>query len=120
MQPFQPKAQKRAIQVVLNLSVYGTGNCYGARLRKGLDAGGNVDAVAEYVVPVGQDVTEMNTDAELNRSVARCVLGRDRRLDVHGAACRRNHAGEFRQNSVAEKFYDPAAMCLDMGPETDI
>jgi len=84
-----------------------------------LEAGRDVDAVAQDIVTVDHDVADMDADAKLKPALLRHlrVAGHHPALDVHGAAHRIDDAREFRQQAVARGLHDASAMCSHLGLE---
>ena len=95
--------------------VDGVGDRDPARLGKAFDAGGDVDAVAEDVVAVDDDVADMNADPVLQEiGLGRAVAAPGhRRLEGDAALHRVHGGGEFNQQAVAGRLDDPAAMLGD-------
>jgi hypothetical protein len=86
-----------------------------AGLRQVLDAGGDVDVVAEQVGAVGHDLAVVDADPELQplgRRQAGIALSQ-RRLHLDGAAHRRHRVGELGDDAVAGGVGDAAAMLGD-------
>jgi hypothetical protein len=63
------QAQERLRDLVANLIEHGAGDADSTGLCQRLDACGDVYAVAEQVTVVGLNVTEMQSDAELDAAV---------------------------------------------------
>lgn len=78
---------------------------------------GDIDAVAKYVAILGDDIAQIDADAEYDSTVRGFpgVRRRHRLLQRHGAAHRIHHAGEFRQYAVAHQFDDAAMVIRDNG-----
>src|SRR5262249_46143577 len=79
--------------------------------------GRNVNAIAVDVVIIADDVTHINTNAELNAPVG-CdfsVALQHSALDVHRAAHGVNNADEFYQHTVASGLDDATAVFRDLG-----
>ena len=87
-----------------------------ARLGEPFQAGGDVDAVAEDVVVLDDDVAEVDADAELDaRLVGRAAVAVGHAgLDGDGAAHRLDGAGEIDQQAIAGALDDAAAVGGDM------
>jgi hypothetical protein len=77
-----------------------------AGLGQGLDAGGDIDAVAVYVVAIDDDVADIDADAEFDPMVGRCagVALADLALDLYGAGHGIDGAGELDEGAVAHQF----------------
>ena len=72
-----------------------------------LQPGGDVDPVAEHVAVGGDDIAEVDADAQLQRPA------RERVLDRHGRVERLAHAAESRKEAVAGRLEEVAAVALD-------
>jgi hypothetical protein len=87
-----------------------------ARFCERLQAGRDIDAVAEDVVTVNDDVTEIDPDPEPDLA----VLGHTgfaidhRPLQLGGTAHRVDDAREFHQHPVVGRLYDAAGMLADL------
>ena len=83
-----------------------------AGLSDAFQARGDVDAIAEDVAIVRDDVADVNADAQLNPPGRRDIeVGAGHgKLDIDGTARRIDRAGKFSQHSVAGSPDDPAAM----------
>ena len=77
--------------------------------------GGDIDAVAENVVIVDDDVADMDADAKCDAAILRHgrIGLRHGALNVERAAHRVDRAGEFDQHAVAGRLDDAAAMFGD-------
>ena len=88
-----------------------------ARLGQCLQPRRDIDAVAEDVVVLDNDVAEIDADAERDTP----ILGQlgvaihHRALDLGGAADRIHDTRKFHQQSVAGGLHDPAAVLDDLG-----
>ena len=87
-----------------------------AGVRDAFEASRDVDAVAEDVVVVDDDVADMNADAKLD---ALCfgyidIAVRHAALNLDGATHRVDRAAEFDQHSVAGGLDDAAPMLGDL------
>jgi hypothetical protein len=83
-----------------------------ARLGNAFKACGDIDAVAENVVVIKNDVTDMDTDAEFDPLIlrhSRILLGHAT-LDFHRAAQRIDDAAKLDQHTVTGRFDDAASM----------
>ncbi len=83
-----------------------------ARLRDMLDLVSDIDAVADQVLAVDQDIAEIDPDPEPHAAVLGHVRahGFNSLLDVRGATQRFDRAGEFGHDAVARASEDPALM----------
>jgi hypothetical protein len=88
-----------------------------ARFGDAFKAGGNIDAVAEDIIIIKNDVTDMNADAEFDPLILRhggILLGHAA-LEFNRAAHCIDSAGKLDQHSVARSLDDVAAMRGDCG-----
>jgi hypothetical protein len=76
----------------------------------------DIDAVAEDIVLIDDDVADVNADAEFDSGILRyaAVLCGHVALDFHCATRGVYDAGEFHQQTVAGRFDDPSAMLRDL------
>jgi len=84
-------------QLVLHVIAHGARDANPAGLGQTLQPRGNVDAVAEDILAIDDDVAEIDADAEVDAAIGRQVgvtLGH-RALDLDGAAHGIDDAGEF-------------------------
>lgn len=103
------------IQTVPNLpiAIIGKGNAAG--LGKPFEARGNIDAVAQQVIPFRNHVAHMDTDAKLDlprrrdAAIAFCHAA----LDGNGTTHVVNRAGKFQQITIARRIGDAAAVVGD-------
>ena len=95
-------------QAIAHLVAHGTMHADAAGLRQRLQARGHVDAVAEHIATIGDDVAQVHADAE--RELARVGAGRGARrhvvLNGESAAHRLHHAGEFGEEAIAHALED--------------
>ena len=106
-------------QIGTDLFPQRTGTADPARRGQRLQSGGNIDAVAEQVAVLDDDVAQMQADAELHLfelGSGGVRLG-DRRLHRQRAGQRVDRAGEFRGNAVAGGGEDASAMRRDQACE---
>jgi hypothetical protein len=88
-----------------------------SRDRERFQTGRDVDAVAEDIAVIRDNVADMNADTKLN-PLCRCnveIGAGYSELDVDGAACRIDRADKLRQHSVAVGSDDAATMLGDLG-----
>ena len=106
---------KAETELVAHLVAHDAADADAARARQRLEAGGDVDAVAIDVLPVLDDVAEIDADAKLDPPVGRLLGVAQRHLALHvdGAAHRVDDAGELDQQPVAGDPDDAAAVLLD-------
>ena len=88
-----------------------------ADVRELLDARGNIDAVAENVLILENDVAEVYADPEFDTPVWRHVRVAPLHtlLDFHGAFHSIGHALEFNEHAVSGGLDDPALVLRDGG-----
>jgi hypothetical protein len=96
-----------ALRIVGKADASGFGDPFQAR--------GDVNAIAEDIVVVDDDVADVNSDAELDPEILRYmgILARRAALNFGRATRSIHHAGEFHQHAVARGLDDAAAMCGD-------
>ena len=103
------------IKLVSDLVVNWLRYADGARLGEALEARGDVDAIAEDIVTVDDDVAEIDADPQLEPAFRRdrIIDSTRRSLHLDGAAQRIDYARKIRQQAVARRAYDPPAMFRD-------
>jgi hypothetical protein len=86
-----------------------------ARLGHRLQAGGDIDAVAEDATVLDHHVADIDADAKDHAPLRGlvCVRGSNGLLDLRGAVDRIHHAGKFRQHAVARGSRDQSGVVLD-------
>lgn len=86
-----------------------------ARIGQGLQAGGDVDDIAEEIAVVVDDVADLDTGAEQHAPRRRLVGAAPVHpaLDLDGAGHRRDAAGELDQEPVARGLDQATAMRRD-------
>jgi hypothetical protein len=97
---------------------YGGGDADATRLCQWLKASCYVDSVAVDIVDSGDDVTDINADAQFNAMRVQDIgipLSH-RLLQRDGASHRLNRTREFHQNAVAFDPDNPPGMSLDAWP----
>jgi hypothetical protein len=90
------------------------GNADATRFGDPFQPRGDVDAIAEDVVVVDDDIANVNADPEFDTLVQRhpgFLLGHAG-LNFDGAARGIDRAGELHQKAVPGRFDDPAPMLL--------
>ena len=108
---------KREIELGKDLLVHGAGKADAARLGNPFQARRDVDAVAENVVAVEDDISEVDADPIADAPVlgnvrlarGHCLLDCDRTLN------RIDHAGELDQHAVAGGLDDAPPVRRDLG-----
>ena len=104
------------LDLAAHLAMRIVGDADAAGLGDRLQPGGDIDAVAENVVVVDDDVADMDADAKREAAVLRhgrrCASAM-RALNVDRAAHGVDGAGEFDQHAVAGGLDDAAAMFGD-------
>jgi hypothetical protein len=94
------------------LIVCGTRNADATRLGDPFKACRDIDAIAEDIAIVNDNVADVNADAEFNPLVLRhrgILLGHAA-LNVNGATYRIHGASKFDQHAVTGRFDDAASM----------
>ena len=88
-----------------------------ARLGQRFEPGCNVDAVAEDVTILDDDVADINAHAKFDAPLCRCygVAGEHLALHLDGTAHRVDDAGELDEEAVAGSFDDATPMLGDFG-----
>ena len=108
---------ERRVELAAHLPVGVVGDADAAGLGDAFEARGDVDAVAENVAVLDDDVADVDADAELDALVLRhagVALGHaalDRDRAAHGV----DDAGELDQDAVAGGLDDAAGMLGDLG-----
>ena len=110
-------SSKRDLDLAADLPLRVVGNADAAGLGDAFQPGGDVDAVAENIVVIDDDVADVDADAEFDARVLRHVgvLRGHAALDFDRAAHRIDGAGELHQHAVAGGLDDAAAMRGDTG-----
>ena len=105
------------IHLAANLPMGVVGDADAARLGDSLQARRDVDAVAENIVVVEDDVADVDADAKLDPQVGRHVdiPLRHRALHFHRIASRIHGTGELDQHAVARGLDDAPVVRLDAG-----
>ncbi len=103
-------------QLVLHVIAHGARDANAAGLGQSLQPRGDVDAVAEDILAVDDDVAEIDADAQVDAAIRRQVgvaLGHAA-LNLDGAAHGIDDAGEFDEQPVARRLDDAALMLGDL------
>jgi len=81
-------------------------------IAEGFQTGGNIDAVAEDVVAIDDDVADIDPDAEDDARVLghACIAADHAALDYHRAPDRIDDTGKFDQRAIACGLDDTATM----------
>ena len=69
LQVTRAQAAQRQFDLVLDLACHVLRNADSARFGQRLDAGGDIDAVAMDTVALGNDITQMQTDAHFDPAI---------------------------------------------------
>jgi len=106
-------------ELVANLVVDAAGDADAAGLGGGLEARGDIDAVAEKVLVLHHNVAEIDADAkaDLARGRQLVIEGAQGGLNIGGAADGFDGAGKFGEDGVTGGVEDAAAMQDDQGFE---
>jgi hypothetical protein len=105
------------LDLASNLPIGIIGHADPARFGDAFKAGSNIDAVAEDIIIIKNDVTDMNADAEFDPLILRhggILLGHAA-LDFNRIAHRIDGAGKLDQHSVARSLDEVTAMRRDCG-----
>ena len=88
-----------------------------ARFCNAFEASSNVDTVAEDVVFIENDVTDMDADPEFDPLILRhrCILLANPALDFNGTTHRIHGTRKLDQHAVPSGLDDPPAMLGDGG-----
>src|SRR4051794_15176896 len=91
------------VQLVFDVLVDGMRYADGAGFAESLEPGGNIDAIAEDVVAIDDDVAEIDADTQLETALERdgVVEGTGCSLHRDGAVQRVDDARKIRQQAVA-------------------
>ncbi len=111
-QPLRAEIGKADVEPVAHVPIGGFRQAQAPGLRRRLQAGRDVDAVAEQVALVHHHVAEMDADAQAEPPRIPVGLGQ-RPLDGHGAGDGIRRAGEFGEHAVPGRVGDPPAMRRD-------
>ena len=105
------------VYVTADMLTDGVGDRDAARLGQALDAGRNVDAVAEDVLAFDDDVADMDADPVLQRLVLRDAVDPIGHRRLHGDAALDgvDGRGELDQKAIARRLDDAAPMLRDRG-----
>jgi len=103
-------------QLVADVVAHRPGNADPAGFGQGFQARRNIDAVAEDVAVLGDDVAEIDADAKPDLPiVSHLRLAVDHpALNLGSAAQRIDDAGEFHEQTVAGGLDDAAPVLLDL------
>ena len=115
LDPLLAHKGERQGQLALDLVIGGARDQDAAGLRQALQAGGDVDAVAEEIAVLEDHVAQIDADAEADALVLRRVrlpLGHAL-LDQHGALHGVDHAAELAQRAIAHELDDAAVVLGD-------
>ena len=112
LQPLAAAIDERNRQLGADLVAHRGRNVDAARLGERLQPGGDIDAVAQQIVALDDDIAEVDTDAEAQPLAlgALRVLRRDRPLDREGAFDRIDGAREIGEDAVPGGCEDAAAI----------
>ncbi len=108
---------ERDRQLVAHLIAHHPADADPAGLGQSLQPRGDVDAVAENVVAVVDDVAEIDPDAELDAPLHRHRVIAPRHLALHlgGASHGIDDAGQFDEQPVSCRSHNPPVLLLDFG-----
>src|SRR5216684_7569068 len=102
-------------KLVADLFMHFHGDADAARVGEAFEAGGDVDAVAVYLLAIHHHVAEVHADTKLHSPLGLpCRVFRlERCLDHHGAVNRLHDAGKLRHYAIARRINESPAMLLD-------
>ena len=100
-----------------NLTIDILGEADSSGLGDAFEASGDIDTVAEQIIPLDYDIADIDSDAEVHPLLWRQfgVQGSDTALHRDRAAHRVYRAREFHQYTVAGCLHDAAVMIADRG-----
>ncbi len=103
---------KTEIELSRDLVVDGRRDADAARVGHGLEARGDVDAVAQQVFVLDHHIAEIDADPKVHLAMfrQRIVARLEGLLDFHGAAHRLDDARELREHRIARGAHDAALM----------
>src|ERR1043166_9625745 len=103
LQRLEPEGVARDIDLAADLPIGVIGDADPAGLCNALESRGNIDAIAEDVVVIDDDVADMDADADFDAAVRPDirVLSRHAVLDFDRAARSIHGAGKLHQQAVA-------------------
>jgi hypothetical protein len=113
----RPKFVEAETQLVQDLIPYNLADADVAGFRQRLEPRCDVHAVAVNVIPVDDDVADVDANTKFDpllRRHARIALGHAT-LDINGATHRINDAGELEQKSVAGGLDDATPVLGNLG-----
>jgi hypothetical protein len=100
------------IELVADLVAHHTADTDPTRLGHRFEPRGNVDAVAEDVVAVDDDVAEIDADAEVDTALRRLGMVGHRRLPLGRTLDGVDDTGELDEQAVAGGLHDtPMVLC---------
>jgi len=108
---------KGEVEAVAHLLVRRGTEANPARLGQRFEPGGNIDAVAEDVAILDDDVTDIDAHAKFDAALFRYdgAAGDHLALQLDRAAHRVDDAGELGKEAVAGRLDDPTPMLGDFG-----
>jgi hypothetical protein len=112
---------KHNVEFIADLSVGIIGNTNAARLRNGFEPCSDVDVIAEYVAVIFNNITNIDTDSELNSTMqgyVRIALGHAA-LNIDRAPQRVYNAIEFGEKPIAGVLDDVSAMGRNLWSNQD-
>jgi len=113
----KPNIVEHNIGFAPNLPVSIIGNADAARLCDRFKACGNIDAIAEDVVFIDDDIADVYSNTEFDSRLRQHVgIWRSHRtLNFHGTTRGIDHAGEFHQHPVTGRLNNATAMRSNCG-----
>src|SRR5262249_23077269 len=103
------------VETVAHILMYSGRHADATRCRDLLQASGDIDAITEDVIALGDDVAKVDTRTERDAAPSGTVgrRGAARRLHLDRTAHSIDHAGEFQEQAVAGGLDDAASMAGD-------
>jgi hypothetical protein len=106
---------ERHRELAVDLLVHGAGHEHAARVREGLQPGGDVDAVAVDPRVVVDDIAEIDADPKAHASVLGhgLIAGGHDSLDLDRAFGGTDDAGKFSEDAITGGVDDPTSVAGD-------
>ena len=112
-----PTSSTDNLHLTPDLPIGVIGHAHPAWLGDAFKPGSHVDAVAEDIVVIDDDIADMDANTELNPFILwhKSILLNHAALDFDGPTHRIHGTGKLDQHAVARGFDDPASMGSDSG-----
>src|ERR1700728_1233705 len=103
---------ERDRELVPDVIVCRSRNAYASGLAKRLQPRGDIDAVAEDIIAVDDDIADVYAEAEYDLPLGNdaAVASQHAALNIDRAAHGIDHAGELHQHAVSGRLHDPAGV----------